>query len=95
MPCSLYRQEKTLERDLMSRGINDFWCLAIAQELLGNFQTLHYRRYLKSMQVYYNRLPLHREESSLQKMSRTAWVIFSTVSVHIRGECQKLKMSYS
>jgi hypothetical protein len=47
------------------------------------------------MQVYYNRLPLHREESSLQKMSRTAWVTFSTVSVHIRGECQKLKMSHS
>ncbi|WP_158516679.1 hypothetical protein [Scytonema hofmannii] len=88
MPCSIYRQEKTLKHDFVSRGINDFWCFGSKQELVGNFQTLHYRRYLKSMQVY-NRLPLHTEESSLQKMSRTAWVTFSTVSVHIRGECQK------
>ncbi|WP_460204874.1 hypothetical protein [Scytonema sp. NUACC21] len=88
MPWPADRQQKTLENHCANKGNENFWGLGSKKELSGNFHTLYYRHYTTSMQIY-SSLPLHAEESRLQKINRRAWGSVNTVIIHVRGECEK------
>jgi len=94
MPCLLCGHNKTYKHGKTSKGSQRYFCPACKQSFTDTFDTIYYRRQLRSQEVH-TILQSHCEGSSLRGVARISGRAYSTVVNLVRDASHKAQMIHN
>jgi len=94
MPCLLCGHNKTCKHGKTSKGSQRYFCPACKQSFTDTFDTIYYRRQLRSQEVH-TILQSHCEGSSLRGVARISGRAYSTVVNLVRDASHKAQMIHN